>query len=43
MTVILDITVDGGLHQSGAIQVLCNAGGGGGGVSDFPEKSVTKV
>ena len=26
----------------GAIQVLCNADGGGG-VSDFPEKSVTKV
>ena len=30
--------------SSGAIQVLRNAdGGGGGGVSDFLEKSVTKV
>ena len=27
----------------GAIQVLRNADGGGGGVSNFPEKSVTKV
>ena len=27
----------------GAIQVLRNADGGGGGVSDFLEKSVTKV
>ena len=27
----------------GAIQVLRNADGGGGGVSDFPEKSVTQV
>ena len=29
--------------DKGAIQVLCNAVGGGGGVSAFPEKSVTKV
>ena len=31
-------------HNLGAIQMSRNAdGGGGGGVSDFPEKSVTKV
>ena len=31
-----------GVFMYGAIQVLRNADGGGG-VSDFPEKSVTKV
>ena len=30
-------------HALGVIQVLRNVDGGGGGVSDFLEKSVTKV
>ena len=34
--------IDARLMRYGAIQVLRNADGGGG-VSDFPEKSVTKV